>query len=231
MEIKADVKPIGELLKFYFTIPDYQREYVWKSEEHVAQFFEDIENEFSEIKPMNEQSSYFIGSIIIVKRPDGDFDVIDGQQRLTTIVLTLCAFREYLKNKIDSSFPGTKRLEEIKRRLMNFFTVMIWKPEEADSRLKLQYEEAKNYMDCLIEETDYNGETTNSINKMKEAYDRITSYIANINKNHLLDFIIYFLIKVEMVVIIPENIGSALKIFETINQRGSGLTPMDLLKT
>jgi len=230
MEIKADVKPIGELLKFYFTIPDYQREYVWKSEEHVAQFFEDIENEFSEIKPMNEQSSYFIGSIIIVKRPDGDFDVIDGQQRLTTIVLTLCAFREYLKNKINSSFPGTKRLEEIKKKIDELLYSYDLETGRSRPRLKLQYEEAKNYMDCLIEETDYNGETTNSINKMKEAYDRITSYIANINKNHLLDFIIYFLIKVEMVVIIPENIGSALKIFETINQRGSGLTPMDLLK-
>jgi len=218
MEIKADVKPIGELLKFYFTIPDYQREYVWKSEEHVAQFFEDIENEFSEIKPMNEQSSYFIGSIIIVKRPDGDFDVIDGQQRLTTIVLTLCAFREYLKNKIDSSFPGTKRLEEIKKKIDELLYSYDLETGRSRPRLKLQYEEAKNYMDCLIEETDYNGETTNSINKMKEAYDRITSYIANINKNHLLDFIIYFLIKVEMVVFIPENIVSYLKILESIYQ-------------
>jgi len=230
MEIKADVKPISELMKFYFTIPDYQREYVWKAEEHVAQFFEDIENEFSENKPMNEQASYFIGSIIIVRKPDGDYDVIDGQQRLTTIVLTLCAFREYLKNKVDPNTVGTKRLEEIRKKIDELLYSYDLGTGRSKPRLILQYEEAKDYMNCLIEETDFKGDTTNSINKMMEAYEKIFSYIENIDKTYLLDFITYFLIKVEMVVIIPENISSALKIFETINQRGAGLSPMDLLK-
>ena len=51
MEIKADVKPIGELMKFYFTIPDYQREYVWKAEEHVAQFLRILKTNFQKINP------------------------------------------------------------------------------------------------------------------------------------------------------------------------------------
>jgi len=146
MEIKADVKPISELMKFYFTIPDYQREYVWKAEEHVAQFFEDIENEFSENKPMNEQASYFIGSIIIVRKPDGDYDVIDGQQRLTTIVLTLCAFREYLKNKVDPNTVGTKRLEEIRKKIDELLYSYDLGTGRSKPRLILQYEEAKDYM-------------------------------------------------------------------------------------
>jgi uncharacterized protein with HEPN domain len=154
---------------------------------------------------MNEQASYFIGSIIIVRKPDGDYDVIDGQQRLTTIVLTLCAFREYLKNKVDPNTVGTKRLEEIRKKIDELLYSYDLGTGRSKPRLILQYEEAKDYMNCLIEETDFKGDTTNSINKMMEAYEKIFSYIENIDKTYLLDFITYFLIKVEMVVIIPEN--------------------------
>lgn len=38
MEIKADVKSIAELKDYYFVVPDYQREYVWKADDQVEQF-------------------------------------------------------------------------------------------------------------------------------------------------------------------------------------------------
>src|SRR6266576_1687189 len=97
MEIKADVKKVEALKDFFFIVPDYQREYVWESDTHVSRFLQDINDEFD--PNTHEQTSYFIGSTIIVKRKDGQFDVIDGQQRLTTIIISLCAMREML-NKL-----------------------------------------------------------------------------------------------------------------------------------
>lgn len=46
MEIKAHVKSISQLGDYFFLVPDYQREYVWKPEDQVEQFIIDIDNEY-----------------------------------------------------------------------------------------------------------------------------------------------------------------------------------------
>lgn len=96
MKIDAQVKSVKKLKDYFFLVPDYQREYVWKADDQVEQFLMDIDNEYDE--EADEQESYFIGSIIIVKNKN-KYDVIDGQQRLTTITLTLCAIRDLLKHQ------------------------------------------------------------------------------------------------------------------------------------
>ncbi len=58
MEIKADVNSISKLKDYFFLVPDYQREYVWKPEDQVEQFILDIDNEFEE--NASNQKSYFI---------------------------------------------------------------------------------------------------------------------------------------------------------------------------
>ena len=93
MKVEVEVKSIQKLNDYFFLVPDYQREYVWKADDHVEQFLEDISNEYDEKN--KEQLNYFIGSIILI-RNNGKHDVIDGQQRLTTITLTLCAFRDLI---------------------------------------------------------------------------------------------------------------------------------------
>ena len=46
MDINADVKSISQLKDYFFLVPDYQREYVWKPDDQVEQFIIDIDNEF-----------------------------------------------------------------------------------------------------------------------------------------------------------------------------------------
>ena len=48
MEIKANKKSVCELKDFYFSVPNYQREYVWKADDQVEQFLVDIDNEYEE---------------------------------------------------------------------------------------------------------------------------------------------------------------------------------------
>lgn len=61
MEVKAEVLSIAKLSDYFFVVPDYQREYVWKEDDEVEQFLQDIDNE------VESGQSYFIGSIIIGK--------------------------------------------------------------------------------------------------------------------------------------------------------------------
>ncbi|GAB4513482.1 MAG: DUF262 domain-containing protein [Allomuricauda sp.] len=227
MDIKADVKSISELKDYFFIVPDYQREYVWKPDDQVEQFLIDIDNEFN--PDFEEQKSYFIGSIIIVEN-QGKFDVIDGQQRLTTIVLALCALRDLLrplKNDLDTI--GEEYLKSIESLLFSFDL----KTKNSTYRLELQYEESKDYLNTLIHHKKFEEEKSPSIIKMEQAYLRIKSHFDLYLKeglSQLLDYASYFLTHIEIVVIKPENLSSALKIFETINQRGTNLNAMDLVK-
>jgi uncharacterized protein with ParB-like and HNH nuclease domain len=229
MEIKAEVKSIEKLDRYFFNVPDYQREYVWKADDEVEQFIVDIDNEY--IEETQYQKSYFIGSIILVESK-GKFDVIDGQQRLTTIIIALCAFRDII-----SKHKKANKLSEKTEEYFNSVRKLLYKfdieTDKMQYRIDLQYEDSKEYLSSLISNEDFNETKTNSINKMEAAYNRLKSHFESYLENGidaLTSYLRYFLLRIELVVIETEELSSALKIFETINQRGAGLNAMDLVK-
>lgn len=231
MEIKAEVKSIESLKDYFFVVPDYQREYVWQADIHVARFLQDISDEFR--PSTRKQSNYFIGSTIIVKRDDGSFDVVDGQQRLTTIVISLCSIRKALQELNTSE----EELITVKDELLKVVKELLYKYDistrKHTPRLSLQYAESKDYLNKLIAEKEFTDSKTPSITKMMDAFETVNDFLSELKSSDhstLINFISYFLANVEMVIIKPDNLGSALKIFETINERGVGLNAMDLLK-
>ena len=86
---------------FEFHIPDYQRPYAW-TREQASELFDDISG-FMDAEGVNEK--YFLGSIVLVKKDDDPkADVVDGQQRLTTLTLLLAAIANKLAS--DSKWAG-----------------------------------------------------------------------------------------------------------------------------
>lgn len=234
-EIKADVKNIEDLDDFFFVVPDYQREYVWEADEQVEQFLEDINHKFVN----KEAEQYLIGSIIIVRNEE-KYDVIDGQQRLTTIVFILCAIRELLKEFTDES-EKSDYIKKIERLLSDFRV----KKKATEHRLELQYEESKEFLSNLIDgksqEEEESLQETECVKRMKKACKRIKAYLSTkypeqvpetaANRSEdLFAFTSYFLSEVEMVVIVTNELNNAFEIFETSNQRGVGLSVLDLVK-
>ncbi|MDN6275569.1 MAG: DUF262 domain-containing protein [Moraxellaceae bacterium] len=229
MKIDAEVFSIKNLDKYYFVVPDYQREYVWEADKHIYQFLVDIDEEFD--AHSIEQQSYFLGSIIIVKK-DSKYDVIDGQQRLTTIVLCLCAIRNILESLNDKE-PLSRMSSNMLDITKNWLYTFDMEAETTMPRLELQYDDSNGYLDTMIQKLKYEDEVTSSIDKMKKAYDRILEHFESYIQQDIKIFekyVKYFLTSVNVVVIESDNLGSALKIFETINQRGAGLNAMDLVK-
>lgn len=232
MEIDANIRNIESLAEVFYEVPDYQREYVWDSEEHVQRFLDDIYDEFDPAS--DETAKYFIGSIIIVKNERGIFDVVDGQQRLTTIILCLCAVREILYGLEVEDKANSRKKEGLTRNIQDILLYYSTDENIDRPRLRLQYEDSKDFLDQLIiNKKVMEEQPTKSIEKMYQAYQTIFQYFETLERQSVgdfLDFIRYFLSKVELVVIEPDSISSALKIFETINERGVGLDAMDLLK-
>ncbi|MCB9223636.1 MAG: DUF262 domain-containing protein [Crocinitomicaceae bacterium] len=231
MEITADVKKIDDISSYFFEVPDYQREYVWQPDDQVEQFIIDIDNEYTEIHA--NQKSYFLGSMIIVENSKtGRYDVIDGQQRLTTIILALCAFRNIL-DEYRQSNPLNEVATEYFKRVKELLYEFNMENNSRQTRLELQYDDSKTFLNDLIESRLYAGDKTSSINKMNGAYSKLKNHFSgylNESIDKLTEYLRYFLLKIELVIIESEDLGSALKIFETINQRGSGLNAMDLVK-
>ena len=127
-------------------------------------------------------------------------------------------------------FPLTQVLTKIKSLLFEFDL----ETGEDNVRLELQYPESKDYLNNLIANKDFQDNSTPSIAKMQDAYSTIKNFYSekmrNIGVDRTIEDVRYFLTKVEIVKILSENLSSALKIFETINQRGAGLNAMDLIK-
>lgn len=98
--LKTDLLSVGDLFgasESSYTIPVYQRNYAWRAEQ-IQQLIIDIQDALRE-----DESSYFLGNLIVTERKDeNNFEVIDGQQRLTTLYLLLT----FLSQNIRDSASG-----------------------------------------------------------------------------------------------------------------------------
>ncbi|WP_374944450.1 DUF262 domain-containing protein [Sphingomonas sp.] len=224
---------LAEVFQAFYRVPDYQREYVWgepdaKGErgDEVEQFLRDIHSEF-ELATGQDAPEYFIGTIVVCPGGDGVFDLIDGQQRTTTAFLVLCAIRDVL-TAAGASVPDTLKAQI-------FSSSVDWQGESTDRlRLDLQYDDAKDALEIYGHGTAAPGSVgTRSIRNLANAYDAVSEFLTTTfpdDANGVQRFYGYFINKVKLIRIQTPSVSRALKIFETINDRGVGLDAMDLLK-
>ena len=232
--IDSEDMTLKRLFQDFYRVPDYQREYVWgetnpKGEggEEVEQFLHDIYSEYdSEAKTSSPE--YFVGTIVVCRGDDDVFELIDGQQRTTTSYLTLCAIRDAL-TELKQKVP-----DELCRQI-SASTVNDEGKEIERYRLDLQYEDSGDILEQFADgkASDASRDGTRSIRNIGNAYDSIREFLQTTLKNDpdaIRKFHGYFTNKVKIIRIETPTIAKALKIFETINDRGVGLDAMDLLK-
>ena len=93
-KIRAEIKNVKSVFEMNLLIPAYQRPYRWK-DKNVRQLLEDIN-----INKKSGKQKYRIGSLILCKKIDEDsFDIVDGQQRITSLFLLLRAVYAKLENE------------------------------------------------------------------------------------------------------------------------------------
>lgn len=227
-EIKFTDLAIQELFQKFYIIPAYQREYVW-GENEVNQLMDDLIESFYN----NPKSEYFLGSLVVCKlEGTHKYEVIDGQQRLITLSLLLNNLRRiYLSNGENYS--------TIERFL--FSGIVTETGETVNSYIiDVQYE-GKEVLYDLYRTKDDNeisnstaieglpGETIYNAHKAIALY--LDTAFSQVEKLEIIKkFLGYLLNKVKLIQIQTPEIGNALKIFETINERGVSLDQVDLLK-
>lgn len=213
----------------FYIVPDYQREYVWTDKE-VHQLLEDIDEQID----AGSAREYFIGTVLVSpSEQKNHFEVIDGQQRLTTFFLLLCALKHL--------FNGEPQRQAISGLVSTSYTDSNG---EARISLKLEprYESAGEVMSKLVElDTDPQAvragiqaagiASFGSLENLINAYGTLYRYLKdNYDDTSKLKKYWGYLANNVVFIQISTDVSSALKIFETINERGVGLNPMDLLK-
>jgi hypothetical protein len=213
----------------FYIIPDYQREYVWTDKE-VTQLIDDINEQID----TSQAREYFIGTILVSPADQKNhYEVIDGQQRLTTFFLLLCALKHI--------FQGEPQRQTISTLISTSYTD---NNGETRTNLKLEprYENAGDVMAKLVD-LDADPQTVRagiqaanipsfgSLENLVNAYATIYRYLKdNYEDTSQLKKYWGYLANNVVFIQISTDVSSALKIFETINERGLGLNPMDLLK-
>lgn len=216
-----DALTVSKTFESFYVVPDYQREYVWKADNEVAKLLQDLYDAYNG----DSEKEYFVGTTVVFDNK-GTLELIDGQQRTTTLFLMLCAFRTVYRERGIS----TKILDQ---KIANAcFDENGY--EKFEYRLVLQYEEASKILSQLAENEDLDLKKLSGSNlRLYQAYHACLDFINNQTLNddaELRSFFMYFFNKLKYIQIQTPDINDALKIFETINARGAGLNSMDLLK-
>ena len=218
---------LNELFYDFYVVPSYQREYVWETEE-VERLLQDINTDYSSNEP-EADSEYFIGSIVVCTTQDSTFELIDGQQRMTTTFIVLCAIRDYLHDL------GATPIDELQNRI-RASSVTSQGNDVFRYRIALQYEDSHDVLERIGLRDDISGisASTRSITNILNAYDVIRTFLRDEfagDPAAVKQFYFYFTRRVKLIRVKTISVAHALKVFETINDRGVGLDSMDLLKT
>lgn len=232
-KLNVDQKNIRLLLsdkKSDFLIPDYQRPYAW-TEEECQNLWEDI---FTFAIPdddatkFNSEEEYYLGPIVTFKNDSGKLEVIDGQQRLTTIMLLLRAFHVSFGNMQDENSKRTREMIES----------CVWKTDEfghADkTKLKIDSEVATDKdKDEFLSILNSGVATSEMKSKYAENYRFFQKKIDEFLHGYP-SFFSYFPARIlNNCILLPieaDNQNTALRIFSTLNDRGLPLSDADIFK-
>lgn len=233
-----------------YVIPAYQRPYSWqalgKSDKNnqVNQMWDDLWSFFEENPDGRE---YFLGSMVVIEQKRRYFDVVDGQQRLTTLSLLFAAMRCFLTEISDvDSETDTFRKEAISRlEQLLFNRVGIGLIQE--QKVRIQRASGYNFDDVLV--AAIKCETGKKVEdpryrEVAERYFRNRDYfVEQIRERFLVSgrftvdvatkfdaFFKFLFTRVSIVLITTANFETAYFIFETLNNRGLPLTGRDLLR-
>jgi hypothetical protein len=213
--ISADEDTVESVLKrnYKYRVPNYQRRYSW-TEDQWRELWDDIDS-------LGGDRQHFLGSMVVIERNGGLNDinvleVVDGQQRLTTLSLILAAIRERYRDEGQN---------EIVEAINEDY---LWEREIDMSRhqnLELSRFDNEAYKTIISGE-----ENTGIDSQLIEALKFYQEKVSALSIEELDELYRRILRSITIVSIKCDSEQSAFKLFETLNNRGLELSAVDLMK-
>lgn len=223
--IQAKEKPLISVFcdEYVFNIPSYQRPYAWTTEQ-AGQLLDDLIECLGNGDP-SELSPYFLGSIVLIKPPQQSLaDVVDGQQRLTTLTILLSVLRDLEPERRaaqvhkyicepEDEFAGTQE----RFRLA---------PRDRDTDFFRKYVQQLGATPSAAEHHAENDAQKNMAANTALFHQRLSA----MSEDDRARLIIFMVRRCYLVVVEASDRASAYRIFSVMNDRGLDLSPTDILK-
>ncbi len=236
-EMKPDKKSLKNILvaedEAYYQIPIYQRPYQW-TEENCEKLLDDLLSSYKCYK----ESGYFCGSLVLIaigidsETNATTYDIVDGQQRLSTFVLlakvlaTLYPVGDKYQRYLQESWSDRHEDGEKKKRKRLDFDLV-------GSSAKKDFQDALDFFDDLDASKGENSKS-NDPNKGKNSYLKnaicLKNYLEEKEIEDINDFIRWLYLKVNFITITCSDTGMTLRIFNVLNARGLPLHATDIFK-
>lgn len=209
-----------------YCVPKYQRDYSWDKEQWSDLWY-DI------LQMIDENDSHYMGYLVLQTDDDKNYQIIDGQQRLTTLCILILAVVDYLKTMSGSE----SEKEANKKRALNIHTTYIGNMDmltlTSVNKLVLNRNNDhfyKTYLSSLQEMPRRGLKASEKL--LKSAFETFSSYLrGRYQKTEELIFFVDKLVSnIFFTVITVTDELNAFKVFETLNARGVQLSSSDLLK-
>jgi uncharacterized protein with ParB-like and HNH nuclease domain len=232
---KPDNQTISDLFscQAIYVIPNYQRQYSWGNEQ-----LEELWNDLYDSYVNTPDECYFLGSIVVVDNGQGHHELVDGQQRITTLMIMLNVLAKTFPNINENSNTLLRgNLAKIKQLI--YF-------DEGINRLQLQIDPNYNttFNRTIINEKDYSKLKYPSqanlkkdepefkfINTAKFFYDKFNELIQSEGQDVLDGFVNFILFKTNIIKTVCTNQSFAIKLFLVLNDRGLELSISDIIKS
>ncbi len=230
-KVEVELKELYKILvdsEYFYQVPDYQRPYVW-DKDHLGALIDDLVGSYTN----NKEDQYFCGSIVIAEnQKDKRWDVVDGQQRLTSFIILACTILRLYKNSLGQKSKAFieesiyDRYDKEKERL-KFLTAQNYNSIFENTVLNhLEFEDniKKSEWNKKFEENTY----------LRNAYyfrELLNESIKNGSISDMDDFVKWFYEHIVLTRIICFEQDSAMQIFQVLNDRGQPLSPIDILKS
>lgn len=229
-EIGFGKQTIAKVFEQWYTVPSYQRHYVWESD-NVVDMLDDFAANYIE----HEKEEYFLGSYIIQSKKHNN-DLLDGQQRITTLFLLFAFLRDYEKSSAE--------IRDICEELIFQKAIKI---KRIDERIRLAYEIRGNVKKFIeeyltaprsitahwneIERKAKDKRECTSIQKMCNALICYKEYFSEHTDIDLDAYLGFILNNVVMIYISADSLEDAFRLFSVMNDRGQKLSNADILKS
>jgi uncharacterized protein with ParB-like and HNH nuclease domain len=224
--INASQQSLGKIFsdEYVFTIPPYQRPYAWTDTE-ASELFDDIKDALDDALSTQDPVTYFLGSIVLIKRPGApQAQVVDGQQRLTTLTILFAVLRDLSEGNVARNRHAyICEKGDPDRGTKDQFRLVPRGKDAEFFRAHFQEEGATKAIpsEGIISESQ-NNMALNAVLFQKRLESLESSY-----RDSLVAFLVQ---RCYLVVISVTNVGTAHRVFTVLNARGLDLTPADILK-
>lgn len=232
--IKGAEYPLEKIFSddFFFKIPGYQRPYAWTTEE-AEELLDDLLAALGDgDEPIDAINPYFLGSIVLIKGDKPDAEVVDGQQRLTTLTILLAVLRASVSDELAQDLTTFLYQKGNKAKgTSNLYRLKLRERDEEFFKKYIQDEGGINKLKELssvgLSDSQRNIKENALGNRKAVGLLRRVEQIPEPQRVRFAQFIVT---RCFLVVVSTPDTDSAYRVFSVMNDRGLDLSPTDILK-